>query len=96
MKPLFYMLAKHGPWAYHVRVKSTDVMNEIVMWMASNRKAEDIDYEILIEGIENKMTRRTVIQTPSGLNKTMTSIEPIFFLNDASIATYIKLTWGGR
>ena len=102
MKPGFYMLAKHGPWERHVRVKSTDAMNEAVMWLAGQGKAENIDFEILIEKIEHKNTKKTFVPVtrtrPSGrtttMNQAVQSVEPIMFFNEASLASYVKLTWG--
>ena len=104
MKPGFYMLTQHGPWSHHVRLKGTDEMNEAVMWLARQGKAENIDYEILIERIEHKKTKRVItpgIPTtrPSGRSATLpqvtTSVEPIMFFNEVKLAAYVKLTWGG-
>lgn len=105
MKPGFYMLAKHGPWSHHVRVKGTDEMNEAVMWLARQGKIEDRDFEILVEHIEHKNTKK-VFAIPKGqsMGKTsasmipriVNSVEPIIFVNEVKLATYIKLTWGGQ
>ena len=102
LKPLFYMLAKHGPWTRHVRVKGTDAMNEAVMWLAQQGKVENIDFEILIENIEHRNTKKVSVSVtttrPSGRKATIAravqSVEPIMFFNEASLASYVKLTWG--
>ena len=85
------MLAKQGPWTKHTRVKSLDAMNEAVMWLARQGKAENIDYEILIQDIQHKNAKITVILGKGGI---MISPQPIMFFNDAGLASYVKLTWG--
>lgn len=77
-------------------------MNEAVMWLARQGKAENIDFEVLIEKIEHKNTTKTVVpitmKRPSGrtatMNQAVQSVEPIMFFNDATLASYVKLTWG--
>ena len=103
-KPLFYMLAQHGPWAYHVRVKGVETMLEVEKWLNNTGRKLNVDYESLVENIEHKNTKKTFVPVttvrPSGRTRTMPqavqSVEPILFFNDPSIATYVKLTWGGR
>lgn len=104
MKPLFYMLAKHGPWAHHVRVNGVETMLEVEKWLNESGKKLNVDYESLVEPIEHRGTKKYLIPVtstrPSGrtavVQKAQQSVEPIIFFNDPSIATYIKLTWGGR
>lgn len=96
-KPLFYMLAQHGPWTHHVRVKGVETMLEVEKWLNSTGRKLNVDYESLVENIEHKNTKKTFVPSRSGqATKTVTSVEPILFFNDPSIATYVKLTWGGR
>lgn len=102
MKPGFYMLAKHGPWEKHVRTKGMDAMQEAVMWLARQGKAENIDYEVLIEDIENKNSVKTFVPARPGSSAARQGIagsfvikpEPIMFFNDTGLASYVKLTWG--
>ena len=104
MKPLFYFLAKHGPWSHHVRVASVSVSEEVEAWLVAQGKKHGVDYEVLIEGIEHKKTKTTQVtksrQIPHGgvhiTVEQVRSIEPIIFFKDAGTATYVKLTWGGR
>ena len=104
LKPLFYMLAKHGPWSHHIRVKNTSVLEEVEAWLISSGKKENVDYEVLIQAIEHRHTKKTfvpfTITSSGGRTSTMPlpqqQVEPILFLNDLGAATYIKLTWGGR
>lgn len=99
MKPGFYMLAKHGPWEKHVRTKTLDSMNEAVMWLARQGKIENVDFEILVEDIQTKNSKKVFApaRTVNGRNipaRQVSVTQPIMFFNDASIASYVKLTWG--
>lgn len=101
LKPLFYMLAKHGPWNHHVRVSSVSIMLDVENWLNSTGKVLNVDYESLIERIEHKTTKKTFVPnlSPSRYSpraQVTQSVEPIIFFNDPNIATYVKLTWGGR
>jgi hypothetical protein len=76
-------------------------MLEVENWLNSTGKVLNVDYECLIENIENKATKKTFVPNlHSNRNKTMgravQTVEPIIFFNDSTIATYVKLTWGGR
>ena len=96
------MLAKHGPWERHVRVRGTDAMNEAVMWLARQGKAENVDYEILIEQIQTKNTQKVFAPVKPGSSWAKKGItghyvpvaQPIMFFNESSLASYVKLTWG--
>lgn len=99
MKPGFYMLAKHGPWEKHVRTKTLDNMDEAVMWLARQGKVENIDFEVLVEDIQIKNSKKvfTPARTVNGRSiptRQVSVIQPIMFFNDASLASYVKLTWG--
>lgn len=93
------MLACHGPWLHHVRVLSLDAATEAHEWLESQGKKEFKDFEILDQPIEHKRTTKYVT-APRGVGKSAPhpvikqSIEPIIFLNDVTLASYIKLTWG--
>jgi hypothetical protein len=94
------MLAKHGPWLHHVRISKSVNFVSAVEWLTKQGKKQDIDYEILIEKIEHRNTQIVQPGKTSGskqfTNPTVKAIEPILFFNDASLASYVKLTWGGR
>lgn len=90
------MLAKHGPWSHHIRMKNTEVLEEVESWLISSGKKENVDYEVLIQAIDHRHTKKTFVTMPSGPQRRLQSMEPILFLNDLGSATYIKLTWGGR
>jgi hypothetical protein len=101
-KPLFYMLANHGPWAYHVKIKGSKVCDEVLEWLVAQGKTDPRDYEI-INITQPTMDIKTFVGVTSPMGKrirlprTNTNVlETVFFFNDSSLATYIKLTWGNR
>jgi hypothetical protein len=100
LKPLFYMLAKHGPWFHHVRVPNILVSTQVEQWLIETGRVEFKDFEVLTERIETKNTKKASLPTPMAAavrwRDHYASIEPIIFFNDPTIATYVKLTWGGR
>lgn len=81
MKPLFYHLAKHGPWNHHVRIMGSEAYNELCSWLLNNGKHMLSDWESINYDIGAKNTGRQAMQH-------------IFFFNDARLASYVKLTWG--
>lgn len=100
-KPLFHMLAKHGPWEFHVRVKSLDAMNDAVIWLVNQAKIENTDFEVLVEAIQVKSAKKVFSPSFSSTRKTTgpirrysAPIQPIMFFNDPKLASYVKLTWG--
>lgn len=105
LKPLFYMLAKHGPWSHHVRVQGVETMLEVEKWLYSTGKKLNVDWESLVENIEHRHTKKNMVwpamgqtmgKTTAQMTKVVQTVEPIIFVNDVSIATYIKMKWGGR
>lgn len=98
------MLAKHGPWSHHVRVKDLAACEQAETWLRQSGKVENQDYEVLIESIEHRNTKKVLVSPSASMTRRsnptrprlVTSVEPILFLNDISLVTYIKLTWGGR
>lgn len=103
LKPLFYLLAQHGPWSHHVRVKDTTTLGEALLWLDQQGKVQDKDYEVLVEHIEHRQTKTVMMPGQLSGKTTMSlqprvskSVEPIIFINDSSLATYIKMTWGGQ
>lgn len=90
------MLAKHGPWSYHIRAKSIAVSEEIEKWLAEQGKKDTVDYEVLIQPIDHKHSRVDgSYQSANGISVRY-AVQPIIFFNDLSTATYVKMTWGGR
>lgn len=106
LKPLFYMLAQHGPWSHHVRVQGVETMLEVEKWLHETGKKLNVDWESLVENIEHKGTKKSMQwptfgqtmgkTTASMIPRVVQTVEPIIFVNDLSIATYIKMKWGGR
>ena len=78
-KPLFYLLAKHGPWKTHVRVSSMMDVTLVIDWLNDQYLVCDKDYELLLENIQHPRLSKQ---------------HPIIFLNDLTVAAYIKLSWG--
>lgn len=90
------MLAKHGPWTHHVRVQGVETMLEVEKWLTATGKKLNVDWESLVEAIQHPNNKK--IGSPSAIpgQGLRVMIEPIIFVNDLSIATYIKMKWGGR
>ena len=86
MKPGFYMLAKHGPWNHHVRVRNIQASNEADAWLVSQGKKYIEDFEVLLENIQHKTSKQIT-------GSWQLYPQPILFFNDASLASYVKLTW---
>lgn len=101
MKPGFYMLAKHGPWAKHVKVRGMSELGSALVWLHSQGAVENVDFEVLIQDIQTKTSQKVAVQQVGNgprIKRTVGSFVnkpvPIMFFNDASLASYIKLTWG--
>ena len=94
MKPLFYMLASRGPWSHHVRFFRRDYFESACNWLAVNKKQSD--YEIFIKSIEHKATETTTFQNAKGNTVNHKSIEPVILFNDPKLASFVKLSWGGK
>ena len=92
LKPLFYMLAQHGPWEYHVRVKKPGSYLEAVDWLAQMGKTHTVDYETTNYDIDHK--KKDVGFLPGSTSKKLMYMETIFFFNDLGTANYVKLRWG--
>jgi hypothetical protein len=88
MKPLFYMLAQHGPWTCHVRFTSSEAFNKACEWLYEGGKVEAVDFETLVSGIQNgsRYAGDTSVNT----------LDRLIFFKDTKLASYVKLTWGGR
>jgi len=90
------MLTRHGPWSYHVRVKNTTVSQEIDEWLTEQNKLHGRDYEIVMEAISHPNSPKLQATRFTGMRAVPVTYEPIFFFNDLSLTSYVKLTWGGR
>jgi hypothetical protein len=67
------------------------VSMDVEAWLVKQGHQHERDYEILIEPLQTKNTQNVGILP----GQVKFPLQPIFFFNDASIATYVKLTWGG-
>ena len=84
MKPMFYHLAKHGPWEHHVRTNGSNNFNEICEWLLESGYKFTKDWFYINYDMGCK--------TEKVLGKMV--MNPIFFFNDPQLASYVKLTWG--
>ena len=91
-KPGFYFLAKCGPWDFHVRLKSMNDAFKAKEWLTEQGKLFGTHYEVIEAEITNA---KGGTQTyTDARNRTVIAPRPIFFFNDSSLASYVKLTWG--
>lgn len=95
------MLAKHGPWSHHVRTRSPEAAAEAQEWLVNQGKKPVTDFEVLVEDIQHKNSKKVFVapKTSSGRQRAprlVGNLQPIIFFNEVSLATYVKLTWGGK
>ena len=79
MKPLFYLLAKHGPWEHHVRLKTIVKSEAAEHWLLAQGRKYAVDFEILVEPIWNPMSKQSLGKTITGPGS-VARLEPILFL----------------
>lgn len=86
VKPLFYMLAQHGPWNHHVEIFGSMRYFEVVEWLSENGYRNNVAYEVIEPSAG--------VGTKKGMLVDKQKLKFIILFNDSKLATYVKTVWG--